>query len=78
MKAMFRSKTVEEQRKLFKEVDSKLWSPLLERVISSRLALSFMNGVPKPQQNLLEKEGGIAVFFEKSVAVVDDRKFIEG
>jgi len=65
MKAMFRSKTVEEQRKLFKEVDSKLWSPLLERVISSRLALSFMNGVPKPQQNLLEKEGGIAVFLRR-------------
>lgn len=31
-----------------------------------RIALALMNGVPKPQANLLEKEGGIAVFLRKT------------
>jgi len=62
---MFEAKTVQEQRKYSNEIFRKFWSPLFERIVSSRVALSFMNGVPKPQQNLLEKEGGIAVFLRK-------------
>lgn len=69
--------TKKEQQKFFKQVDSKFWSPLFERIVSSkyvflklplltfRIALALMNGVPKPQANLLEKEGGIAVFLRK-------------
>jgi len=65
LQTMFTAKSMEEQRKIFKVVDSKLWSPFFERVISSPLALSFMNGVPKPQQKLLEKEGGVSVFLRR-------------
>jgi len=67
MRAMFNAKTLDEQRKLYKEIDSKVWSPLFERVVSSRLFLAFMNGVPKPQQRLLEEEGGVAVFLRKVI-----------
>jgi len=67
IKAMFQAKSIEEQRKLYKEIDRKVWSPLFERVVSSRLALAFMNGVPKPQQRLLEEEGGAAAFLRKVV-----------
>jgi S-adenosylmethionine-diacylglycerol 3-amino-3-carboxypropyl transferase len=65
LQSMFTAKSMEEQRKIFKVVDSKLWSPFFERALSSPLALSFMNGVPKPQQKLLEKEGGVSVFLRK-------------
>jgi len=67
LKSMFEAKTLEEQRRLYKEIDHKIWSPLFERVVSSRIFLAFMNGVPKPQQQLLEKEGGVAVFLRKVV-----------
>jgi len=66
LQSMFTVESIEEQRRIFKEVvDRKLWSPLLERTLSSPLALSFMNGVPKPQQKLLEQEGGVAVFLRR-------------
>jgi len=65
LQSMFKADSMEDQRKICKIVDNKLWSPLFERVLSSPLALSFMNGVPKPQQKLLEKEGGVAAFLRK-------------
>jgi len=51
--------TLEEQRKIYEtRIKKRMWNPVLRWLISSKTAMSLLNGVPSAQQKLLEEEGG--------------------
>jgi S-adenosylmethionine-diacylglycerol 3-amino-3-carboxypropyl transferase len=71
---LFECETIEQQRELYRtRIEHKLFNPLLMWLLSRKLTLALLNGVPKAQRDLLADESGsetIAHFIKSSVEYV--------
>lgn len=72
IEALFEARDLDAQAQIYhREIAPRLWSPLLDRVLSSQLALNLL-GVPQTQRRLIVEQhaGGVAGFVRDCVEYV--------
>lgn len=68
LKGLFQVQSLEEQKQAFKSLDRQMFgSTFVTKGLKNPMTLTCMTGVPRPQQKLLEEEGGVVVFLKKAM-----------
>lgn len=66
VQSLWTAENSKEQRNIYEhKIKPKFWNAVTLNLLASSMSLTFMTGVPKPQQKLLEEEGGVVDFVKK-------------
>ncbi|KAL6075760.1 S-adenosylmethionine--diacylglycerol 3-amino-3-carboxypropyl transferase [Balamuthia mandrillaris] len=71
MQDLLNAQSLEEQQEIYSSrIEKRLFNPVIMWILSRELVLSIFNGVPAPQRQLIQNEGGLPVFIKRSLQAV--------